>query len=295
MPSDQQPNSIKYKQTCATEMGIKIRTDIFHSKEAIHIWKTIENIQEKELIYAKEIIDLKTVKVGEKSGEKRKILEGEKLTYIMSENKTFNSRNTEIKMSTKKARLEDAKQTKPEGLMKTVPKVDLRNTRYSNHMKDTVQSYCQICKVPQTFTRMRLHTKSRHGISITDYKKQYGQLIENIVETVYHKCGICNKDILLDHDTLATHAKGHGITHKAYSEMYITLKAQDDNNKALKLAIKDIHSKEILKTKEADVMKEYAEEDQSPVERYKDMSAQDLADTLIEELDTLIKSYTVIR
>ena len=273
-------------------MAIKIRTDIFHSKAGIHIWKTIDNIQEKELIYAKEMKDLKTVKVGEKSGEKRKVMEGEKVPDMMSENKTLNARNTEIKMASKKTRHEDDKQTKPEGLMKTVNKANFRNTRYSNHMKDTVQSYCQICKVPQTFTRMRSHTKSRHGISITDYKKQYGQLIENIVETVYHKCGICNKDILLDGDTLATHAKGHGVTHKAYSEKYITLRAQDDNNKALKLAIKDIQPKGVLKTMVAEV-KENIKEDQSPVERYKDLSAQDLADTLIEELDSLIKSYTV--
>ena len=160
-------------------------------------------------------------------------------------------------------------------------------------MKDSVQSYCQICKIPQTFTRMRSHTKSRHGISITDYKKQYGQLIDNIVELIYHKCGICNKDILLDGDTLATHAKGHGVTHKAYSEKYITLRTQDDNNKVVKMAIKGVHPKEVSKTKVADVVKEYAEKDQSPVERYKNLSAQGLADMLLEELDTLMKSYTV--
>ena len=40
-------------------------------------------------------------------------------------------------------------------------------------------------------------------------------------------------------------------------------------------------------------MKEFPEEDNSPVERYKDLSAQDLADTLLKELNTLIKSYTV--
>ena len=208
---------------------------------------------------------------------------------MKSQNKALNARNTLIELSNKKARLEDAKQTKSEGLKKAANKADIRNTRYSNHMKDNVQSYCQICKIPQTFTKMRSHTKSRHGISITDYKKRYGQLIANIVELIYHKCGICDKDILLDGDTLATHAKGHGVTHKAYCEKYITLRIQDANNRA----IKSVHPKEVYTAKVADVMKEYPEEDHSPVERYKDLSAKDLADTLLEELNTLIKSYTV--
>ena len=225
----------------------------------------------------------------EKNGKKRNERESEKVKEIKSKNTTSYGRNTLIEISNKKARLEDAKQTKSEGLKKAVNKEDIFNSRYSNQMKDSVQSYCQICKIPQTFTRMRSHTKSRHDISITDYKKQYGQLIENIVELIYHKCGICNKDILLDGDTLATHAKGHGVTHKAYSEKYITLRTQDGNN----IIFKSVHPKEVSTKKVADVMKEYPEEDHSPVERYKDLSAQDLADTLLEELNTLIKSHTV--
>ena len=247
----------------------------------MHIWKTVDNIQEKELIYAKDNSELKTEKVGEKSGKKRKEREGEKVEDMQRENRTLN------------ARLEDAKQRKSEELTKAVNKADLRSTRYSNHMKDNVQSYCQICKVPQTFTKMRSHTKSRHGISITDYKKQYGLLVENIVEAIYHKCGICNKGILLDGDTLATHARFHGVTHKAYSEKYITLRTQDDKNTVVKMAISGVHTKEVFKTKVADVVKEYKEEDQSPVERYKDLTVQGLADILLEELDTLMKSYTV--
>ena len=293
LPSDQRPSNIKYKHNYSTQMGITIRTDIFHNGAAMQIWKAMDNIQENDMVYAKDNSELKTEQTGEKSGEKRKEREGEKAEYMQSEKRTINVRSTGNEMSSKRPRLEDTKQTKSEELRKALNKADFRSTRYSNHMKDNVQSYCQICKVPQTFTNMRSHTKSRHGISITNYKKQYGQLIENIVETVYHKCVICNKDILLDGDTLATHAKGHGVTHKAYSEKYITLRTQDDNNKVVKMAIEGAPAKEISQTKVADVEKEYAEEDQSPVERYKGLSAQGLADMLIEELDTLMKRYTV--
>ena len=104
------------------------------------------------------------------------------------------------------------------------------NIRYSNNMKDTVMTICQICRVRQNFTKMRSHTKSLHGVSITDYKKQYGQLIDHIVEFIYHKCGICSKALLLDGDTLAVHAKTHGITHKMYSEKFITLRTQEGKN-----------------------------------------------------------------
>ena len=101
--------------------------------------------------------------------KKRKERESEKLKDMKNPNKTSNGRNNQIGISNKKARIEHANQTKSEGLKKAVNKVNILKGRYSNQMKDNVQSYCQICKIPQTFTRMRSHTKSRHGISITDY------------------------------------------------------------------------------------------------------------------------------
>ena len=53
-------------------MGVKIRTDIFHNGTTLHIWKTMNNIQEKDIIYAKDNLELKTEKVDKKNGKKKK-------------------------------------------------------------------------------------------------------------------------------------------------------------------------------------------------------------------------------
>ena len=60
-----------------------------------------------------------------------------------------------------------------------------------------------------------------------DYKKN-GERINNIVETAYHKCGLCHSAILLDGDMLATHARLHRLSHKDYSSKYTTLRKQED-------------------------------------------------------------------
>ena len=95
--------------------------------------------------------------------------------------------------------------------------------KFSNYTKDIVQTVCQICKNGFSFTNMRSHTKSVHKITITEYKKKYGQLMDHIVEPVYHKCGICDKAILLDIDRIAPHAGSHGMSHKEYSAKYLIL------------------------------------------------------------------------
>ena len=59
---------------------------------------------------------------------------------------------------------------------------------------------------------------------ITEYKEKYlnGGLYE-IIEKIYHKCGICEAAIILDSDSVATHLKrpGHNITHGKYNEQFM--------------------------------------------------------------------------
>ena len=79
---------------------------------------------------------------------------------------------------------------------------DSENCRFSNCMRDAVRSICQICGSPETWNNMRNHTKKVHGIRITDYKQQYGQLTEHLVAKVFHKCGVCGRVLLLDPDVV---------------------------------------------------------------------------------------------
>ena len=271
--------------------GITVRTDIFLNRENLNCWINMLNIQEKEV--ENEDLELKFVKNKEKtSGEKRKAEDGEEEEGIENGKNTFYNRSIRLKMSNKEVGDDGAEKTAFGRCVEKEPKIDSNNIRYSNHMKDNVQSYCQICKVPQNFSKMRSHTKAKHRISITDYKKKYGELIDNIVETVYHKCGICKKAILLDGDILATHARLHRISHKAYSDKYITLRKQEDKKCIQKMT----ESRNQTQT-EADHTDEADENSPSPdiikcsVDRYKDLSGHALADKLLAELDVLLKRY----
>ena len=91
---------------------------------------------------------------------------------------------------------------------------------------------------PVSLTTMRGHTKSAHKMSIADYKEKHGNHRNQIIEKIFHKCGLCQQvqlfvinyflipnqndlylqDILLDSDDIAHHLKKcHQITHKDYN------------------------------------------------------------------------------
>ena len=100
---------------------------------------------------------------------------------------------------------------------------DSEKRRLSNCMRDGVRSICQICRRSETWNNMRSHTKNVHGIRITDYKQQYGQLINTVVEKVFHKCGLCARVLLLDPDVIKQHLGNyHRISLKQYSAKYMT-------------------------------------------------------------------------
>ena len=97
-----------------------------------------------------------------------------------------------------------------------------KSLKLSNHTKDSVQTVCQLCQGHFYFVNMRNHTRKAHQLSISDYKAKYGALQDNIVEEIYHECGICSKAMLFDSDSMNHHTKKHGLTHKEYSAKYLT-------------------------------------------------------------------------
>ena len=98
--------------------------------------------------------------------------------------------------------------------------------RYSNNMKDAAQTNCHICGKTFKFTAMRSHTKKNHGLTIMDYRGKYGQLVP--LEEIYHKCGLCGYELLLDSDNVMIHLKNsHKITHANYNaEFMITARGR---------------------------------------------------------------------
>ena len=47
---------------------------------------------------------------------------------------------------------------------------DIKKKKLSNDMRDVVLTNCRVCQEPINLTRMRGHTKSRHKMTITEYK-----------------------------------------------------------------------------------------------------------------------------
>jgi len=100
--------------------------------------------------------------------------------------------------------------------------LDGSQIKLSNDMADACKTHCKLCNDEVKLVAMRGHTKSKHKMTITEYKSKFGVEFE-IIEKIHHECGICKKIILLCSDTVAVHLKtpGHGITHKNYNEKYM--------------------------------------------------------------------------
>ena len=100
---------------------------------------------------------------------------------------------------------------------------DMKSIKISNDMRDACRTMCMICDKPFILTRMRSHTKEKHSITVSEYRKQFnlpGRF--EIIEKVFHKCGICDDIVLLDSDLIGSHLHKHsGVTHGQYNEKYM--------------------------------------------------------------------------
>jgi hypothetical protein len=74
---------------------------------------------------------------------------------------------------------------------------------------------------------MRSHTKSEHSMAITEYKAKFNQFFLDMVEKIFHGCGICGLPILLDSDTVASHLSSnkptHQMSHADYNKKFMNL------------------------------------------------------------------------
>ena len=69
---------------------------------------------------------------------------------------------------------------------------------------------------------------------IMTYKEMFGNHRQQMVEEVYHKCGLCGKDVFLDSDDIKNHLFRHGVTQKVYNAKFLvhnkTLKTKKKKN-----------------------------------------------------------------
>ena len=107
---------------------------------------------------------------------------------------------------------------------------ELEKVRFSNDMNDASKTKCKICYKVLRISRVRSHTKSTHGMSITEYKEKFKQHTYDLIEKVLHKCGICGEMLLLDSDAIAQHLNSnssHNLTHAEYNAKFMTTMRPD--------------------------------------------------------------------
>ena len=93
---------------------------------------------------------------------------------------------------------------------------------YSNDLSHEVETVCRICWKKIRVSKMRHHTANSHKINIKAYKEKFGNHKQDLVREVYHKCGICEIDILLDSDYIKNHSYDiHGIKQSVYNSQYL--------------------------------------------------------------------------
>ena len=109
---------------------------------------------------------------------------------------------------------------------------EMETVRVSNTMKDCVRTICKLCDHAYPLSRLRMHVREKHSVTISEYKQKYGIASDkdyDLVEKVLHKCGLCGHLILLESDVIAAHAKKHKISHAEYNSRFM-FRVQDDSS-----------------------------------------------------------------
>ena len=86
-------------------------------------------------------------------------------------------KNTKKRSKLDHVMVEEYKKSKPCTKEKSKPvkdPVNSDNRKFSNRWKDAIKVICQICGCSEICNVLRSHTRKTHGISITDYKQQFG-------------------------------------------------------------------------------------------------------------------------
>jgi hypothetical protein len=133
---------------------------------------------------------------------------------------------------------------------------DFKAMKFSNNLSDACKTSCKICGKLCSIQGMRTHTKSKHDMVITVYKERFNQQFFDLVEKVFHKCGICGEPVLLDTDKISTHLinnkRTHRMTHKEYNEAFMQYSRNSTKTKHDKTehdSKESVEGKHIVKSK----------------------------------------------
>ena len=87
---------------------------------------------------------------------------------------------------------------------------------FSDSLKDAVKVQCKICSIKILLTGLRKHTRSKHMMTIAEYKRKYGQ--PEIIRMVRHECKLCGESLMLDSEHIVRHlSRNHNtVSYKGY-------------------------------------------------------------------------------
>ena len=105
---------------------------------------------------------------------------------------------------------------------------------YSNNLSDNVKTFCCQCDKVVTLSGLEDHIKVHSKMTMKEYKELYGDLKRQIIKPVYHNCGLCSKDLLLDSSVIKNHLrKKHQEGFASYCKKFMT-PAKEENGIIIK-------------------------------------------------------------
>ena len=103
---------------------------------------------------------------------------------------------------------------------------------YSNNMVDSVKTFCCECAKVVTISGLEEHILSHNKMTIKEYRRSYGNPRTQIIQLVFHNCGLCTQDVLLDSNSIEKHVKNfHQMGFIAYSSKYLA--AAKENSRVI--------------------------------------------------------------
>ena len=99
--------------------------------------------------------------------------------------------------------------------------IALGGIKVTNDLSQSVKTRCHLCPESDPFPLhlFRSHTRKQHNLAIAEYKDMYQV---ELVERVYHQCGLCRELVILDSDTMYGHLQRHKpYTVKQYNEQFM--------------------------------------------------------------------------
>ena len=99
---------------------------------------------------------------------------------------------------------------------------DDEGKQFSNNF-DYMFKLRELCKICQSKTRnLSTHVAHVHLFSFEDYRQKYGAGDAVNPNPVYHRCGVCEKEMVFDYSTVSLHVKNiHGLPFQHYKEIKI--------------------------------------------------------------------------